>query len=274
MTTRKMVFIDTSLCTGCKACSVACKAWNDLPAEETQLISSYQAQGDFTPNRWTYVRFKEEYNTEESKMTWRMLKLQCFHCADPACMDACPSKAIYKTESGYTIIDHDKCIGCGYCEANCPWGIPKIDETINKSSKCNGCIHRVENGILPACAHTCQPGAIQFGEYAEMTAKSQTRLAEVKKEYPQAQLYGDAFMGGTTYVYLLTDEPTKYGLVANPNKPVSLTLWKNIIHPLGGVAIGGAALAVAAGVFSNLAMGNYRDRAKKIAESHDEKGGH
>ena len=115
---RKMVFIDTSLCTGCKACSVACKAWNDLPAEKTQRISSYQAQGDFTPNTWTYVRFREEY--KDNKMHFNMLKLQCFHCDDPACMKACSSNAIYKTESGYTLIDQEKCIKCGTCYEVCP----------------------------------------------------------------------------------------------------------------------------------------------------------
>lgn len=268
-----MVFIDTSLCTGCKACSVACKTWNQLPAEKTQLISSYQAQGDFTPTRWTYVEFNEDYNAEEGKMYWRMAKLQCFHCAEPACMAACPSDAIYKTESGYTIIDQDKCIGCGYCEINCPWGIPKVNKAIDKTSKCNGCIERVENGMLPACAATCQTGAIQFGEHADMMVKAQSRLAEVVKEYPRAQLYGDAFMGGTNYVYLLTNDPVRYGLVANPKKPLSLTLWKDVVHPLGGVAFGGAILAVGAGVFANFVLGNYRNRAKKIAESHDEKGG-
>ena len=274
MTTQKMVLIDTSLCTGCKACSVACKAWNDLPAEETKLISSYQAQADFTPDRWTYIRMTERYDVEKSKMQWLMLKLQCFHCGDPACMAACPSDAIFKTESGYTIIDQEKCIGCGYCVVNCPWGVPKTNHATNKTYKCTGCIDRVENGLLPACVHTCQPGALHFGNQTEIKLMAEERLAEVKKEHPKAQLYGNDFMGGTTYLYLLLDDPNVYGLVANPNKPISLSLWKNVVHPLGGIAIGGAALAVAAGVFSNFAMGNYRDRAKKIAESHDEKGGH
>jgi formate dehydrogenase iron-sulfur subunit len=103
---RKMVFIDTSLCTGCKACSVACKAWNDLPAEKTKRIVSYQTQADFTPTTWTYVQFRENYKNE--KMQFNMIKLQCFHCADPACMKACSSDAIYKTETGYTLIDQDK----------------------------------------------------------------------------------------------------------------------------------------------------------------------
>jgi formate dehydrogenase iron-sulfur subunit len=267
---RKMVFIDTSLCTGCKACSVACKAWNDLPAEKTQRIVSYQAQGDFTPNTWTYVRFREEY--KDNKMHFNMLKLQCFHCDDPACMKACSSNAIYKTESGYTLIDKDKCIGCGYCAANCPWGVPKIDPATNKSTKCTGCIDRVENGMKPACAQICQPGAIQFGDYNEMMAKAEARVAELQLTNPKAHLYGDNLMGGTTYVYLLQDRPGAYGLPLHPTTPVSLIVWKDIVHPLGWIAIGASAAAISAGVLVNLVSGNYANRAKKIAESHDEGG--
>lgn len=267
---RKMVFIDTSLCTGCKACSVACKAWNDLPAEKTERIYSYQAQGDFTPTTWTYVRFGEEY--KNNRMRFDMIKLQCFHCAEPSCMKACPSEAIFKTESGYTLINQDKCIGCGYCAANCPWNVPKIDPVTNKSTKCTGCIDRVENGLKPACAQVCQTGAIQFGDHDEMMPKAKARLAEVKLTNPNALLYGDELMGGTTYVYLLQDRPGAYGLPLNPTTPISLTIWKDLVHPLGGIAIGASAAAITAGVLVNLVRGNYANRSKNISEFHDEGG--
>jgi formate dehydrogenase iron-sulfur subunit len=267
---RKMVFIDTSLCTGCKACSVACKAWNDLPAEKTKRIVSYQTQADFTPTTWTYVQFRENYKNE--KMQFNMIKLQCFHCADPACMKACSSDAIYKTETGYTLIDQDKCIGCGYCTKNCPWEVPKTDSKINKTSKCTGCIDRVEAGMKPACVQTCQPGALQFGDYDEMMAVAQARLAELKLSNHKTNLYGDQFMGSTTYLYLLEDTPYSYGLHPNPVSPISLTIWKDLVHPLGGIAIGASAVAIAGGVVANFVMGNYAKRAKKIAESHNEGG--
>ena len=228
---KRMVFVDTSLCTGCKACSVACKAWNDLPAEKTELITSYQSQAATTHNTWTYISMHEKY--ENGKMEWLMFKHQCYHCADPDCMKACPVGAIYKTDSGYTLIDQDKCIGCGYCVANCPWGVPKTNPETKKTFKCTGCIDRVENGLLPACVATCQPGALHFGEPEEMKQIAQARLAEVKKENPKAQLYGDKAMGGTTYLYLLLEDPEFYGLPENPTTSASLIAWKDWVQPWG-----------------------------------------
>ncbi|MHB8074216.1 4Fe-4S dicluster domain-containing protein [Desulfosporosinus fructosivorans] len=270
--TRKMVLVDTSLCTGCKACSVACKEWNELPAEKTKLITSYQTQNAFTTKTWTYMTFIEKY--ENQKMNWLMRKAQCFHCAEPSCMKACSSNAIIKTDSGYVVFDHDKCIGCGYCVENCPFGVPKVDPVLKKSFKCTGCIDRVENNLLPACVHTCQPGALQFGERDVLLATAKIRLTEVQKTHPKAQLYGENIMGGTTYMYLLLDSPDVYGLPLNPTIPLSLTLWKDVIRPVGGAAVGGAAAAVVLGVFVNLFRGNYRsNQSSDSSNSESKKGG-
>lgn len=258
--TRKMVFVDTSKCTGCKACSVACKEWNELPAEKTRLVTSYQTQTNFTTKTWTYMTFIEKY--ENQKMNWLMRKAQCFHCADPACMKACSSSAITQTESGYVLIDQEKCIGCGYCVENCPFGVPKVDQVKKKSYKCTGCIDRVENNLLPACVHTCQPGALGFGERETVLAQAKKRLIEVQKTYPKALIYGEKEMGGMTYLYLLLDSPEVYSLPANPTVPLSLTLWKDVIRPVGSVAVGGAAAAVVLGVFANLFRGNYKEGGK------------
>lgn len=254
--TRKMVFVDTSKCTGCKACDVACKEWNELPAEKTHLITSYQTQKDFTPKTWTYMTFIEKY--ENQKMNFLMRKAQCFHCAEAACLKACSSNAISKTDSGYVVINHDKCIGCGYCEENCPFGVPKVDQANKKYYKCTGCIERVENNLKPACVHTCQPGALEFGERDVLLGQAKKRLTEVQKTNPKAQIYGEKEMGGTTFLYLLLDRPEVYGLPANPTIPLSLTLWKDVIQPVGGIAVGGAGAAVVVGVLANLLRGNYR----------------
>lgn len=252
--TKKMVFVDTSLCTGCKGCSVACKAWNDLPAEKTQLITSYQSQAETTPNTWTYISMHEKY--ENGKMEWLMFKHQCYHCEEPACMKACPAQAIYKTESGYTLIDHEKCIGCGYCAANCPWSVPKTDPDLKKTFKCTGCIDRIENGLKPACVNTCQPGALNFGDRDEMIQLANARLAEIKEDHPKAQLYGDKAMGGTTYLYLLLEDPEFYGLPVNPTTSASLIAWKDWVQPYGVWLIPVAGAAAVVSFFSTRIINN------------------
>lgn len=253
---QKMILVDTSKCTGCKACTVACKEWNDLPAEKTRLVGSYQTMKDFTPTTWTYVTFIEMYKNK--KMDFFMRKAQCFHCGDPACLKACSSNAISKSPDGFVLIDQDKCIGCGYCVENCPFGVPKVDNARKKAYKCTGCADRVTSNLPPACVQTCQPGALQYGEREKLLPRALQRLGEVRKQYPKARLYGDKEMGGTTYIYLLLDSPEVYGLPLNPAIPVSLTLWKDVIRPVGSVAVGGAAAAVVLGVMGNLLRGGYR----------------
>ena len=266
--TKKMVFVDTSRCTGCKACSVACKCWNELPAEKTKLITSYQSHGDFTPTTWTYMTFTEKY--EDGKVNWLTRKAQCFHCAEPWCLKACPQKAIYQTETGFVEIDRNKCVGCGYCTTNCPYGVPKVDPDLKKSVKCYGCINRVESNLLPSCVHTCGPEALSFGDRDKMMVKAETRLAEIQKTNPKAQLYGKDEMGGTTFCYLLMDKPEAYGLPVNPKMPLSLFLWKDVIQPVGKLVMGAAAAAVLVGVGSNLLRGNYRGSVHE----NEEGGGH
>ncbi|AGA70389.1 Fe-S-cluster-containing hydrogenase subunit [Desulfitobacterium dichloroeliminans LMG P-21439] len=267
---KKMILVDTSKCTGCKACSAACKEWNELPAVKTTLVKSYQSTKDLDPNTYTYVAFDEKY--ENNKMLWMMRKAQCFHCADAACLKACTSEAISKTETGFTIIDKDKCIGCGYCVTNCPFDIPRVDQSTKKATKCTGCWERVENGLEPACVAICQPGTLTVGDDSEMMPKAEQRLAELKTNYPKANLYGKDVVGGTLYKYILLDTPESYGLPANPTVPFTLTLWKDIARPLGAIACGGAAAAVLVGTLVNVAKGNY-SKEHFVDDDHQGKGG-
>ncbi|MBP1759452.1 MAG: (4Fe-4S)-binding protein [Firmicutes bacterium] len=266
---KKMVLVDTSKCTGCKACTVACKEWNELPAEKTQLLTSYQTMKEFTPKTWTYTTFTEKY--EYPKMNWYIRKAQCFHCAEPACLKSCSSNAISKTDSGYVVIEQELCIGCGYCVDNCPFGVPKLDNSRKKAYKCTGCIDRVENNLTPACVQTCQPGCLEYGERETLLPQAKKRLSEVQKTHPKARIYGETEMGGTTFVYLLLDAPEVYGLPINPTTPLSLTIWKDIVRPVGGIAVGGAAAAVFVGVFGNVLRGAYREQAQE--EKDAQKGG-
>jgi formate dehydrogenase iron-sulfur subunit len=203
------------------------------------------------------MTFDEKY--KDNKMLWLFRKSQCFHCGEPSCMKACSSKAISKTDFGFVVIDHNKCIGCGYCEQFCAFGsIPTVDKSIDKSFKCTGCVERVANNLAPSCVSTCQPGALDFGDADTMMAKAEQRLLKVKEKYPKANLYGDKLMGGTTYIYILLDSPQEYGLPVNPTTPLSLILWKDIIQPLGLLGVGGATAAVVVGVLAHTVKGDYK----------------
>ncbi|WP_110954251.1 4Fe-4S dicluster domain-containing protein [Anaerosinus massiliensis] len=240
---------DVSKCTACRACMVACKQWKNLPAEITPFDGAYQSHKDFSSKTYNLVRMNER--VENGKFHWDFIKVQCMHCENPACLKGCPEDAISKTATGAVVIDKDKCVGCGYCVINCPFDVPKIDEATHKSTKCNMCADRIENGMVPSCAQTCPPTAIQFGPRDKMVALANTRLTELKKDFPNAQLYGvDANgVGGTNMMYILTDKPAVYGLPADPKTSTAMNVWKDIIRPIGQVA-GVAAIVGCAGAYT------------------------
>lgn len=239
------VFYDASKCTACRACSVACKQWQGLPGEKTSLVGSYQSQRDFTPLTWTFISFRE--TTQDGRLAWLFRKEQCMHCSEAACMKACNYGAIGRTPYGFVVIDQDRCIGCGYCVTNCPFHVPRVDQATRKAYKCHGCPDRVEHGLAPACVKTCQPGALTFGERQAMLQAAAARLAGVQPVYPQANLYGVRELGGLHFTYLLLRPPAFYGLPAQPSMPISLTLWKDVVRPLGGLGVAGALAAAAVG---------------------------
>lgn len=263
MAEKMTVLYDASKCTGCQACSVACKQWNELPGEKSSLITSYQSRDTFTPKTWTFMSFKETY--ENKKNEWLFRKQQCMHCTDAACEKACNYNAISHTDKGFVVIDHDKCIGCGYCAANCTFNIPRVDKTVNKSMKCTGCVDRVGKGLKPACITTCQPNALVFGERKAVLAVALERVSKLKETYPKANLYGATELNGLNYSYVLLREPEFYGLPANPSVPISIGLWKMFVRPGGGLAIAGALGMVGLATFMN-----YRGGSK----DHHDKDGH
>lgn len=249
-------FIDTSKCTACRGCQTACKSWNQLPAEILPFKGSLQTHENTSPKTFSFVEMREKKNS--NKIDWIFMKKQCMHCTDAACEKVCPEKAISHTKEGAVVRDLDKCIGCGYCAQYCPFGVPKIDEEAKKMYKCHLCSDRVSNNLKPACAKTCAPGAIQFGERSKLVDEAQKRLAEVKKNNPNANLYGldDQFLEGTNVFYLLLEKPAFYGLPTKPAISGLVFPWKNILQPLGKI------LPVAA--IGAIAISSFTSRVKKV----------
>ena len=163
-------FIDLSRCTGCNACVIACKQWHDIPPGPVKWMRVYQ---------WEKGAFPD--------IDLCILPIMCFHCENPACIRACPNKAIRKEEKyGAVLVDPDKCKGERKCWQACPYGTPQFggDETGRQMSKCNMCIDRLEKGLKPICVLSCSLRALEFGPIEELRQKYGTlrRLEDMPKD--------------------------------------------------------------------------------------------
>ncbi len=141
---------DPNRCTGCHACRVACAIENELAPERS----------------WRRV---ETFNARHHPgVPLFHLSLACNHCAEAACMHACPALAYRRDPStGAVLLDEDKCIGCKYCAWACPFDAPVFDGALGVMSKCTFCQHRLLAGHKPACASLCPTRALDVMDLPE-----------------------------------------------------------------------------------------------------------
>jgi molybdopterin-containing oxidoreductase family iron-sulfur binding subunit len=160
--------IDLKRCIGCYACQIACKA------EHT------------TPPGVLYARVVKRELGKYPNVRRISLPVLCMHCAEPPCVEVCPTGASAKGADGIVAVDADKCVGCRYCMMACPYGaryfhaeerayFPGQGLTPNEErgyrdhptgvvEKCDFCRHRLGNGALPACVANCPAVARYFGD--------------------------------------------------------------------------------------------------------------
>jgi formate dehydrogenase iron-sulfur subunit len=245
---RKGFFTDTSLCIGCKACEVACKEWNQIPMSLQGFTGhSYDNTIDLGADTWRHVAFIEqrlpatvtdgaslveaaERDTmldagvqtyqEGDGLRWLMASDVCKHCTDAACLEVCPTGALFRTEFGTVVVQEDVCNGCGYCVPACPFGVIGQREEDGRVWKCTLCYDRLKDDKEPACAQACPTDSIQFGEMAELRERAEQRLAKLQEAgQSRAQLYladDDDGISGAGAFFLLLDDPEVYGLPPDP----------------------------------------------------------
>jgi formate dehydrogenase iron-sulfur subunit len=265
-------FTDTSICIGCKACEVACKEWNLVPDDGLHFSGqSYDNTGSLGAKTWRHVAFIEQTKPlpvddgdGANALRWLMSSDVCKHCTHAACLDVCPTGALFRTEFGTVVVQQDVCNGCGYCVPACPFGVidrrerddvPVIGTEdvsgIGTTHKCTLCYDRLKDGMEPACAQACPTKSIQFGPLDELRERAQHRVEQLHEEgVAEAELYGEDpedGVGGFGAFFLLLDQPEVYGL---PPDPVVTTrhlpeIWAAAF--LGGAALLGTVLAAFAG---------------------------
>jgi formate dehydrogenase iron-sulfur subunit len=261
-------FTDTSLCIGCKACEVACKEWNHVPESNQGFTGmSYDNTIDLGADTWRHVAFIEQSKPlqvgvdadgglsslqEGEGLRWLMASDVCKHCTHAACLDVCPTGALFRTEFDTVVVQEDICNGCGYCVPACPFGVLDKREEDGRVWKCTLCYDRLKNDQTPACAQACPTHSIQFGELEDLREHAAERLEQLAEAgQDKAQLYlhdtSDG-IGGAHAFFLLLDEPEVYGL---PPDPIDTT------RDLGEIwrAAGAAALALGAGIAAAFAGG-------------------
>ena len=236
-------FTDTTICIGCKACEVACKNWNQLPAENGGVREmsgdSYDNTQKLDGIHWRHVKFIEQFDGPYNGR-WLMMSDVCKHCVQAGCLEVCPTGAIIRTQFDTVVIQSDVCNGCRACIAACPFGVIDMNPVAGTAQKCTLCHDRLEVGLEPACAKACPTDSIQFGPIDELRARAQKRLTQLHAMgEKRAQLYGDdpkGPLGGLNSFYLLVDEPEKYGLPRNPQLP-SRNLKKAGAFSAAGAAV-------------------------------------
>lgn len=173
---------DATLCIGCQACVAACKQANDNPPEfnaEDKLWDTPLDTSGHTFNIIKMYRHGTMTTKDAEENGFAFMKTSCMHCADPSCVSACPVTAMFKDPvTGVVGYDPDACIGCRYCVAACPFGIPKYqyDSPTGQIGKCELCRERYADGHYSACAEVCPTGATLFGRTDDLLAEAKRRL--------------------------------------------------------------------------------------------------
>jgi formate dehydrogenase iron-sulfur subunit len=219
--TRMGFFTDTSICIGCKACEVACKEWNDVPDDGLDFLgTSYDNTGELSADTWRHVAFVEKEAPQDKGIRWLMSSDVCKHCTHAACLDVCPTGALFRTEFGTVVVQDDVCNGCGYCVPACPFGVIDKREGDGRVWKCTLCYDRLRSDLEPACAKACPTKSIQFGPLDELRERAAGRVGQLREAgVAEARLYGDDphdGVGGFGAFFLLLDEPEVYGLPPDP----------------------------------------------------------
>ena len=205
----KSILVDTSRCTACRGCQVACKQWKGLPGTKTKQTGTFQNPPDLSAQTLKLVRFSEGLK-ENGKPYWYFFSEQCRHCVEPPCVDAIgDDAAANKDDATGVVLFYEKSKEATFEDVRtaCPYNIPRQDEKTKVLVKCDMCIDRITNNRVPSCVLSCPTGAMSFGDRDVILDQAKKRVEVLKQTYPKAAaLNADE----VRVIYIVTDDPTKY----------------------------------------------------------------
>lgn len=227
---RKGFIFNDSLCVNCKACSAAC----------------------LLENKWTaHPRNIFTYNNEAVPvMPVINLSLACNHCESAVCMDGCPASAYTReSKTGAILLDDSKCIGCRYCQWNCPYEAPKYDDREKVIVKCNLCYTRVLEGNKPACALACPTGALRFGELSESVRGNHISWFPDKKLNPSIEFTGES---AHKPLQIIPERPLYQNLNSKEKKNITSDIPLIIFSFLTTISVANMAISFISGKYPGL----------------------
>ena len=217
------VLVDTTLCIGCRKCEWACNKANRLPV---QPLASFEDKSVFVERRrptsaaYTVVN---RYNDLRADGRPIDVKVQCFHCNEPACHSACIVTAFSKQHNGAVVYDSSRCMGCRYCMVACPFQIPAYEyenALTPQVRKCTFCFDRIaEPHGVPGCVEICPVQCLTFGRRSDLIILAREKIRDDPDKYID-HIYGEHEVGGTSWMYLSSVPFDKIGFVDVGTKPV------------------------------------------------------
>lgn len=164
-TKRYSMLMDLRQCIGCQSCTMSCNVENTIPIDNFRTtVDQYE--------------FFDAFNNVNNVMLPRL----CNHCDNAPCIPVCPVEATFQRKDGIVVVDNERCVGCAYCVQACPYNARFINPETNTADKCNFCVHRLENNLLPACVESCVGGARIIGDLNDPNSQIRKMLEEHKDD--------------------------------------------------------------------------------------------
>ncbi len=235
---RYAMVTDLKKCVACQACTVACNAEWNVPAgfARTRVRT--------TPITGTFPHLASG-----------VYVAQCNQCDRPPCVEACPSGATSRSDTGIVRVDGSLCIGCGFCLDACPYDARYINPVTKKVDKCDFCVSRLERGAEPACVATCTAHAKYFGDLEDR----QSEVFKMVFEQGAHRMETSQVRVGPNVYYAGGLARAERVLAAFPPHPPRLLAageaWGRVLRPLVLIAVGATFLGQAVAFFSQLGHG-------------------